>query len=187
MPRPRKFKVEDVLAKAVSCFSTHGYHATSVGVLTQRLGIGHASIYGTFGSKRGLFVSALRFDIERCEATWREIVDQSPAPAATLRGVLTSVACSGGFIVRTAIELVAQDEETERILAETYSTTEHLFSTLIEQGQRAGEIAPDVDPGPVARSLLVLCFGAVMVGEPALMQQAVQALLPAPSAQDAGA
>ena len=32
MPRAKQFSVEDVLAKAVRRFSTHGYHATSVGI-----------------------------------------------------------------------------------------------------------------------------------------------------------
>ena len=183
----KQFAVDDVLAKAVRRFSTHGYHDTSVGDLEQCMGIHRTSIYATFGSKRGLFLSALRSDIERYEATLREIVDQSPAPASAIRSVLTGTTCSGGFIVRTAVEMAAHDAEIERILAETYSATEHLFSTLIEQGQRTGEVAAGVDPGPVARALLVLCLGAVVVGEPALMQQVVQALLPAPSAQHAGA
>ena len=66
-----------MLAKAVRRFSTHGYHATSVGDLEQCMGIHRASIYDTFGSKRGLFVSALRFYIERYEARLRGIVDQA--------------------------------------------------------------------------------------------------------------
>ena len=55
MPRTKLFTVEDVLAKAVSRFSTHGYHATSINDLTLLFGIGRGSIYDTFGSKRGLF------------------------------------------------------------------------------------------------------------------------------------
>ena len=39
-----------------------------------------------------------------------------------------------------AVELAAHDEEVERILAETCSPTEHPFSTLIEQGQRAARV-----------------------------------------------
>ena len=78
-----------MLAKAVRRFSKHGYHATSVGDLEQCMGIHRASIYDTFGSKRGLFVSALRFYIERYEARLRGIVDQAPTPGAALRGVFT--------------------------------------------------------------------------------------------------
>ena len=160
MPRTKQFAVEDVLAKAVRRFSTHGYHATSIRDLEQCMGIHRASIYATSGSKRGLLVSALRSHIERYEAALREIVDQSPAAAPALRGMFAGAANDCGFIVRTAVELAAHDDEIERILAEAYSATEHLFSTLIEQGQRAGEIAAGVDPGPVARARLVLCLGS---------------------------
>ena len=179
MPRAKQFSVEDVLAKAVSCFSKHGYHATSVGDLTQRLGIGRGSIYDTFGSKRGLFMSALRFYIERYEARLREIVDQSPTPAAALRGMFVGAVNDCGLIVRTAVELAAHDDEIERIVAEVWREAEHLFSMLIEEGQSAGEIAEHVDPIPTARALLGLCLGSGVIGEPLLLQ--VTVLVPAPS------
>ena len=65
MSRAKQFAVDDVLAKAVHRFSTHGYHDTSIRNLEQCMGIHRTSMYGAFGSKRGLFVSALRFHIER--------------------------------------------------------------------------------------------------------------------------
>ena len=118
MPRPKLFSVEDVLAKAVRRFSTHGYHVTSVKDLEQCMGIGRGSIYDTFGSKRGLFVSALRSHIERYDASLRKIVDQSAAPAAALRGVFTGAVSDCGLIVRTAVELAAHDDEIGRIVAD---------------------------------------------------------------------
>ena len=170
MPRTKQFKVEDVLAKAVRRFSTHGYHATSVGDLTQLFGIGRGSIYDTFDSKRGLFVSALRFYIKRYEATLREIVDQSATPAAALRNMFVGAVNDCGFIVGTAVELAAHDDEIGRIVAEVWSEVESLFSKLIEEAQDAGEIAVDVDPVGTARALLGLCLGSRVIGEPLLLQ-----------------
>ena len=172
-----------MLAKAVRCFSTHGYHATSVGDLTQRLGIGRGSIYDTFGSKRGLFVSALRFYIERYEATLRELVNQSATPAAALQNMFTGAVNDCGLIVRTAVEMVAHDDEIGGIVAEVWSEVESLFGMLIEEGQDAGEIAVDVDPVGTARALLGLCLGSRVIGEPLLLQALV---LPKPVTAGAG-
>ena len=179
MPRAKQYSVKDVLAKAVRRFSTHGYHATSVGDLEQCMGIHRASIYDIFGSKRGLFVSALRSQIERYEATLREIVNQSATPAAALRNMFVGAVNDCGLIVRTAVELAAHDEEIGRIVAEVWRVVEHLFSMLIEEGQSAGEIAEHVDPIPTARALLGLCLGSGVIGEPLLLQ--VTALVPAPA------
>ena len=170
MPRPRKFTVEDVLAKAVRQFSTHGYHATSVKDLEQCMGIHRGSIYDTFGSKRGLFVSALRSHIERYEATMREIVNQSATPAAALQNMFVGAVNDCGFIVGTAVELAAHDDEIGRIVAEVWSEVESLFSKLIEEGQGVGEIAEHVDPASTARALLGLCLGSRVIGEPLLLQ-----------------
>ena len=170
MPRTKRFKVEDVLAKAVSRFSMHGYHATSINDLTQLFGIGRGSIYDTFDSKRGLFVSALRFYIERYAATLRGIVDQAPTPVAALWGMFTGAVNDCGLIVRTAVELAAHDDEIGRIVAEVWREVEHLFRLLIEEGQSAGEIAEHVDPIPTARALLGLCLGSRVIGEPLLLQ-----------------
>ena len=174
MPRPRKITVEDVLAKAVRRFSTHGYHATSVKDLEQCMSMGRGSIYDTFGSKRGLFVSALRSQIECYEARLRGIVDQASTPAAALRGVFTGAVSDCDFIVRTAVELAAHDDEIGRIVAGVWSEVESLFSRLIEEAQDAGEIAVGVDSVGTARALLGLCLGSRVIGEPLLLQ--VQAL-----------
>ena len=179
MSRAKQFAVDDVLAKAVHRFSTHGYHDTSIRNLEQCMGIHRTSMYGAFGSKRGLFVSALRYYIERYDAMLRKIVDQSATPAAALRNMFAGAANDCGFIVRAAVELAAHDDEIGRIVAKVWCEVEYLFAMLIEEGQGAGEIAEHVDPVLPARALLGLCLGAGVLGE-SLLQQ-VQALVPAPS------
>ena len=170
MPRPRKFTVEDVLAKAVRQFSTHGYHATSVEDLEQCMGIHRGSIYDTFGSKRGLFVSALRSQIERYEARLRGIVDQAPTPAAAFRNVFARAANDCGFILKAAVELADHDDEIGCIVTDVWCEVESLFGMLIEEGQGVGEIAEHVDPASTARALLGMCLGSGVIGEPLLLQ-----------------
>ena len=59
MARPRSFDVEVVLDAAGAVFRRLGYEAASVDHLVAATGLHRGSLYGAFGSKRGLFVAAL--------------------------------------------------------------------------------------------------------------------------------
>ena len=52
------------------------------------MGIHRTSMYGAFGSKRGLFVSALRYHIERYGGALRAVVERESSPAAAIGGVV---------------------------------------------------------------------------------------------------
>ncbi|GAC68272.1 TetR/AcrR family transcriptional regulator [Gordonia soli] len=60
MGRPRAFDTDTVLAAAVDVFTTRGYSAASVDEILAATQIRRASLYNAFGSKRGLFLAALR-------------------------------------------------------------------------------------------------------------------------------
>ena len=187
MPRIKRFTVDDVLTKAIDRFSTHGYHATPISDLVDCMGIGRGSIYDTFGSKRSLFLRALRFYIDSYDRSVQEILDQSPAPAAAIIRVFEDAAANGCFIVNAGIELASHDADITRIVTGFYRTAEHRLQVLIEQGQRAGEIAASVDPLQTGHVLFGLLLGLwVLVrsgasGEPILRTavQQVLALVPA--------
>src|ERR1700756_3690064 len=55
----KQFDVEEVLDRAMTVFWTHGYDSTSIQDLVEATGINRASIYGTFGDKKGLFLAVL--------------------------------------------------------------------------------------------------------------------------------
>lgn len=59
MARPRSFDVAVVLAAAGAVFRRLGYEAASVDDLVAATGLHRGSLYGAFGSKRGLFVATL--------------------------------------------------------------------------------------------------------------------------------
>ena len=159
MPRVRLFVVDDVLAKAIARFSRHGYHATSISDLLDCLGIGRGSIYATFGSKRGLFLRALRSYIASYDRSVQRILNRSPTTARAIIGVFQDAAANGCFIVNSGIELASHDAEITRIVTGFYRAAELRFQELIEQGQRAGEIAAGTDPRQTAHVLFGLLLG----------------------------
>jgi TetR/AcrR family transcriptional regulator, transcriptional repressor for nem operon len=57
--RPRTFDEAVVVDAAARCFTELGYAATSVDDLVTATGLHRGSLYGAFGSKRGLFLAAL--------------------------------------------------------------------------------------------------------------------------------
>ena len=60
MGRARGFDEGAVLEQALACFWRHGYEACGVRELTDATGLKPQSLYNAFGSKRGLFLAALR-------------------------------------------------------------------------------------------------------------------------------
>ena len=60
MGRKRSFDDDEVLARAREVFLEHGYEGTSIDALVKATGLLRGSLYGAFGSKRGMFAAALR-------------------------------------------------------------------------------------------------------------------------------
>lgn len=60
MGRPRTFEEVEVLERAATAFRSTGYGGTGVDELLSAVGLHRGSLYQAFGSKRGLFVAALR-------------------------------------------------------------------------------------------------------------------------------
>ena len=60
MGRPRGFDEDAILEAAAGVFVRGGYEGTSIDDLVKALGLHRGSLYQAFGSKRGLFLAALR-------------------------------------------------------------------------------------------------------------------------------
>ena len=59
--RTKEFDPDEALGRAVEVFWSKGYEATSIKDLQEGMGIRRQSLYDTFGSKRELFLTVLRF------------------------------------------------------------------------------------------------------------------------------
>jgi TetR/AcrR family transcriptional repressor of nem operon len=167
MPWEKQFDVEAALTRAMEAFWSHGYEATSTQDLLGRMGLNRGSLYDTFGSKRRLFLEALR----HYQASY-----QGPKVAAAARGRtpretiavlfdgLVSEALDDGercgcLLVNTALELAPHDEEIADIVAEGLRDIETFFRDTIEHGRESGDIPEGVDAVEVSRALLGLMIG----------------------------
>ena len=167
MPRKKQFEVDDALTKAMREFWGHGYHPTSMQDLVDCMGIGRGSIYDTFGSKRGLFMRALDHYIKVYTSEFQDMLANSASPSESILNVFEWAIAAlvvggsrdGCFIINTAAELAAHDDEVAEVVTELFRQTEQAFRALIEEGQQLGEIPPTVDAVLTARSLLSLYIG----------------------------
>src|SRR3954453_10478607 len=64
MGRPRGFDEAEVIRAAAALFAGRVYDGVSVDDLVSHLGVHRNSLYKTFGSKRGLYLAALRHSVQ---------------------------------------------------------------------------------------------------------------------------
>ncbi|AGL17678.1 TetR/AcrR family transcriptional regulator [Actinoplanes sp. N902-109] len=64
MGRQRAFDEQQAVAAAAALFARRSYDGTSVDDLVTETGVHRGSLYKTFGSKRGLYLAALRHYVD---------------------------------------------------------------------------------------------------------------------------
>ncbi|WP_329060641.1 TetR/AcrR family transcriptional regulator [Streptomyces sp. NBC_01429] len=108
MGRPRAFDEDKVVRAAVDLFGGRAYDGVSVDDLVSHLGVHRNSLYKTFGSKRGLYLVALR---RHLADDVRPLVDALAAAsdAATALRLVTSAGL--GLLLLAAAERAPVDEE----------------------------------------------------------------------------
>lgn len=187
--RTKEFDPDAVLQAALELFWRRGYEATSMSDLVDRLGIGRASIYATFGSKRALYLKALDRYTEVMDP--RLLADLSapglalPAVRSVVRRFAEEAACDetrrGCFVTNTAAELAPHDQEAARRVAASWDYLEILLCSALARAQQQEELAEGQDPRALARMLLVLMQGIRVVGkasfEPARVRDAADQAL----------
>lgn len=171
--RPREFDMNDALDKAVRVFCARGYHATSIGDLTEAMQLAQGSVYKAFKDKRAVFLAAF----DRNKAVRAEKLQDAVGAGGTgrerLRKVLAFYAEAshgaegrqGCLVVGSAAELAIFDDEVAQRVAASLDRNEALLSGLIQQGQADGSIPADLDSAATARLMLCLLQGMRVVGK----------------------
>ena len=121
--RSKEFDPDDVLQEALKTFWRQGFEGTNMPELLGSMGVGRASFYNAFGSKREVFLQILDLYFETVRAHLEGLISDAREPraaAALLIDGILAVAKSpeanatgwrGCLIGNTALELGANDEE----------------------------------------------------------------------------
>ncbi len=165
MPRAKEFDRDEVLDRAIELFWSRGYEATSIGDLTEHLGIGRQSLYDTFGDKHQLYVQAL----DRYHQNGRSIVVEALLKPGQLkrqmREVLRSTIDSTVETGRTCMLINAAAERcpTDTAVRERFCASaielEEAFLRRFRRAREEGELDGDRDLRALARYFVTTIYG----------------------------
>jgi TetR/AcrR family transcriptional regulator, transcriptional repressor for nem operon len=166
MARPKEFDRDWALMHAIGVFTSHGYEGTSTEALLKAMDISRQSLYDTFGSKRKLYIEALRrYNLDSATgfvqnleggATSLEGLRRALVSHLERRNKLTNGSCLGvgaicEFGTRDPV-IMAAGEEAAALLLES-------LVRALTRARASGEIPPDVDPRLAADFLLTTLNG----------------------------
>lgn len=173
MPRTKQFNEQEVLEKAMDLFWQKGFHATSISDLVETLGINRASIYNTFGDKKGLFDRSLAYYMEHNHLRLKKMIESGVSPVKLLEDLLTGAIQEaltdddkkGCFVVNATTELGAKDESISSLLKKNQRKILDLFKTILLKGQEQEEISKGKDLEAMAMSLFIVYSGLRVAGK----------------------
>lgn len=158
--RPRNYDPDQALAQAMDAFWFGGYSGTSLDVLSESTGMKRPSLYGAFGDKRSLYLSALdRYAAEGRE-TMRSALDADVRLRESLKDfydraissfVPRKTAARGCFLVGTAPVESMADPGIRAKLREALRGIDGIFETRFRQAQSQGELDRAADPAALAK------------------------------------
>src|SRR6267154_4844567 len=162
MGRLKAFDEDEVLDRAIDCFWQHGYEATSVRDLADRMGIGGASLYNAYGDKRALFVAALARYADRSMRERIARLEKSGRPKEAIRAFLAEIIDrsledpdrKGCLLVNSALDVAPHDAAIGRVIAAYLDEIRAFFRRNAEAARAAGHAPRKIDPEGVADHLL---------------------------------
>ncbi len=161
LARNKEFDTTQVLHKAMEVFGHYGYEGTSLPLLIKGLGIARQSLYDTYGTKRDLFISAVKHYINKKSATVISYLESTDSVKEGISKVFYEVInvlkddekrkeC---FILDSAISQVPHDTEIEEFFKRDIKRLEEAFYNTLLRGQKEGEIGMQKDIDALAKYL----------------------------------
>jgi TetR/AcrR family transcriptional regulator, transcriptional repressor for nem operon len=163
--RPRGFDEGLAVAAAAALFGRLSYDGASVDDLVGATGVHRGSLYKTFGSKRGLYLAALRHHVDEDVTRFAEVV----AGSADLSAALNPAAERPDlrFLLLAAAERASADQD---VAAEVNRALERLDDAL-RPLLPAAELAPVVTATMLGLLLRASSTTAEVTGTAALLNR----------------
>ena len=161
MARTKAFDKNEVLHKAMSVFGSMGYEGATLPDLITGLGIARQSLYDTYGTKRDLFLTAVKYYMDRKSLDLQELIDQPGtvidkvelAFTTMIRVLVDPDLRRECFIISSAIEQASHDEELAAYMQANTEEVELGFFTMLESGIEQGELGAEVNIRDLSRFL----------------------------------
>ncbi|MES9537102.1 MULTISPECIES: TetR/AcrR family transcriptional regulator [unclassified Actinomadura] len=166
--RPRAFDRDTALDAATRLFWERGYEATSVGELTEAMGIRPGSLYAAFGDKKSLFKEVVHsYGRSAVGAFMSVALDEEPTAYGAFARILREAAViysdpshpAGCLTISAATNVTPQDAEVAAFLRDLRNRNLDVFQARLQAAQQAGELPAAANPRALAAY-----FAAVIQG-----------------------
>lgn len=152
MARHKAFDRDAALNAAIDVFWAHGFEGTSADDLVKAMGIARQSLYDTFGSKRDLYLEALRTYNARNVADLIRAIRRATSPLAALGEILLEPSkpkpadrVKGCFGINSICEFGASDADIDASRQASSGALNAAILELLREAKAAGEVAADLD------------------------------------------
>jgi TetR/AcrR family transcriptional regulator, transcriptional repressor for nem operon len=161
MGRVRGFDVEEALDVALELFWQQGYEGTPIQALCREMGLQPGSVYAAFGSKRDLFVAALRRYAETVSDEAVARINGTPSGLQGLReyfahlvdAMIDGKRAWGCLITNSLVEFAARDPELAAMFEVHLARLQTSFAAALARARAEGELRPGA--GPESAGMLV--------------------------------
>jgi AcrR family transcriptional regulator len=183
--RPRAFDREEALRRAVALFWERGYEGTSVGDLTEAMGVSKPSLYAAFGCKEAIFREAIAlYDAVEGEPVQRAL-NREPTARAAVEAVLRHnarayadpVKPQGCMIVLSSLIGAAENEGIRRFLADARADGEAALRRRIERGVADGDVPAAADARRIAAYYATVLHGLSVQARDGAATEALDAIV----------
>jgi len=161
MGRARTFDVGEVLDMALEMFWQRGFDGTSIQALCEVTNLQPGSVYAAFGSKRDLFVAAVRRYIETVSAEAVDRINGAPSGLQGLREYFAHLIDAmvdgkrrwGCLITNSLVELASHDPDLAGMFQLHLAHLQTSFAAALARARAEGELRPGT--GPESAGMLV--------------------------------
>ena len=154
---------QQILDSAIALLAQRGVDRTSLRTIGEAIGVSHTALRHYFSSRDELLVEAYRTH----EAHEARAASDAPATDETAVGLIAAAAERNRAIpglvelyaTLTTDALQEQHAATREFVRERFRSLRVSLAARIESGQRAGRVAPDIDPLDAAALVIAASDG----------------------------
>ena len=148
-------KRDKILSVAVSEFAHNGFDNANINTIAKKAGVSVGSLYKYFDTKTDLFLTSVHYGITSLEVIVDGIVNSQDDVMVKLEKLIRiaiEFSRRNKVLIKLYNEFTSESNSdlARKIAADMESITSQAYKQAIIEGQVAGEIRTDIDPGMAA-------------------------------------
>jgi AcrR family transcriptional regulator len=152
-----------LLAAALTVFERDGYHGARVSEIAREAGLTTGAIYSQYRGKADLLIQAITARTRAEVDALLEVASGAEAKVvlAALGERLATERGNEPSLLIDVLGTARRDPDLAVLVRATLQRRERTLVDLIERARAAGEVAPDLDAGAIARFCTALAIGSL--------------------------